>query len=150
MCDVKYDVTVILYISIRHTGNFLSMSYAAVAAENAPPLSQQPRPDPALLNTTPPTHSNIVDDTLKLNVVGPDFKEHRATTTSEAPKIDGFSDDYKPPKVDKPKRGLEDESRNVWGATKYYLFRPGIAGGLIGISTWYHLYIHMHLIYVIE
>jgi len=117
------------------------MSYAAVAAENAPPLSQQPRPDPALLNTTPPTHSNIVDDTLKLNVVGPDFKVHPATT-SEGPEIDGFSEDYQPPKANKPKKGLEDESRDVWGVTKYYLFRPGIAGGLIGISTWYtHIFI---------
>jgi hypothetical protein len=111
------------------------MSYAAVAAENAPPLSQQPRPDPALLNTTPPTHSNVVNDTLKLNIVGPDFKEHPA---SETPRI---NEDYKPPEASKPKKGLEDESRDFWGVTKYYLFRPGIAGGLIGISTCIYSYV---------
>src|SRR5258708_16853014 len=122
------------------------MSYAAVAAENAPPLSQQPHPDPALLNTTPPTHSNTVDDTLELNVVGTDIKVHPETSRSEGPKIDELSEGYQPPKANKPKKGLEDESRDVWGVTKYYLFRPGIAGGLIGISTWYRSYIHIRLI----
>jgi hypothetical protein len=115
-------------------------SYAAVAGENAPPLSQQPRPDPALLNTTPSTHSNIVDDNLKVNIVGPDFKEHPRTTISKAHKIDDSSEDYKvpaPTKGDRSKknfRDLEDERRDIWELTKYYLFRPGIAGGLIGIS----------------
>jgi hypothetical protein len=113
------------------------MSFATVAAENAPPVSQQPRPDPALLNTTSPTHSNIVDDTLKVNVVGPDFKEHPRTTTSEAPKVDDFNEDYQvpaSPNGNRSKKGLE-ESRNIWEVTKYYLFRPAVAGGLIGIST---------------
>jgi hypothetical protein len=120
------------------------MSYATVAAQNAPPASQQPRPNPALLNTTPPTHSNIVDDNLKVNVVGPDFKEHPRTTTSEAPKIDNSSKDYKvpaSPKADGPNKRIEDlEEESRWEMTKYYLFRPGVAGGLIGISTKYCSY----------
>ena len=114
------------------------MSYAAVAAENALPLSQQPRPDPALLNTTPSSHSNIVNDNLKVNVVGPDFKEHPRTSTSEAHKIDDLSEGHKVPphKAERSTKDLEDEDerRDMWEVTKYYLFRPGVAGGIIGIS----------------
>jgi len=113
------------------------MSYAAVVAENSQPASQQPRPNPALLNTTPPTHSNVADDTLKVNIVGPDFKEHPRTTTSEAFKIDDYAKDYQvnSPHIRERSKDREESEQvqNVWEVTKYYLFRPGVAGGLIGI-----------------
>lgn len=114
------------------------MSYAAVAAENAPPVSQQPRPDPALLNITHPTHSDITDDARKVNVVGPDSKEHPRTTISETAKIDNSTEIPATSKGDEFKKGLdelEEEGQNVWETAKYYLFRPGVAGGLIGIRT---------------
>jgi hypothetical protein len=37
------------------------MSYAAVTAHNAPPLSQQPHPDLGLLNTTAANDETIPD-----------------------------------------------------------------------------------------
>lgn len=58
------------------------MSYAAVAAHNAPPPSAQPHPDLALLSTEPPSHDNIADDAAKLNIVSSDFKSNPATLTS--------------------------------------------------------------------
>src|SRR4051812_30025494 len=60
------------------------MSYASIAAQNAPPLSEQPHPDTALLNTDPPTAPSTADDAAKVNVVAPDFRENPQTLTSEA------------------------------------------------------------------
>ena len=54
------------------------MSYASVAKANAPPLSEQPRPDPALL-TTPAdvSHGDIPDPAVNGVTVAPaDYKEH--------------------------------------------------------------------------
>jgi len=109
-----------------------SMSYASVAASNAPPLSQQPQPDPALLTTTPPTHCAVADDAAKVNIVGPGFKDHPRTYTSEANKII-YNDPVSSPSP-KPKKEPENEYENVWETTKSYLLQPGVAGGLIGIG----------------
>ncbi|KAF8070238.1 hypothetical protein FPV67DRAFT_1486715 [Lyophyllum atratum] len=117
------------------------MSYASVAATNAPPPSEQPHPDPALLNTTPPNAPNVIDDTAKINVVSPESKTHPATTTSEARRRiygDNDSDDEGPnpsknKKSNRRFKEVEAESLYLWEATKQYLFRPGVAGGLIGL-----------------
>jgi hypothetical protein len=46
------------------------MSYAAVIAHNAPPLSQQPHPDLGLLNTAATNDETIPDiDKAKVGVV---------------------------------------------------------------------------------
>lgn len=109
------------------------MSYASVAAANVPP--HQPRPDPALLHTSPPTHPAVADDAAKLNVVAPDFKQHPRTFTSEARKVisndngSSFS-----PLTQEPERESENDCFDVWETTKHYLFQPGVAGGVIGIS----------------
>ncbi|KAF7376047.1 Phospholipid-transporting ATPase [Mycena sanguinolenta] len=91
------------------------MSYAQVTAHNAAPLSQQPHPDPALLNTDPPTSSPYIDPTKKINVVpmnsNPNSHRPRSRRYEEA-KAEG---DY------------------LWESAKHYLFRPGVAGGLIGL-----------------
>jgi hypothetical protein len=105
------------------------MSYASVAASNAPPQS---RPDPALLTTTPPTHCAVADDTAKVNIVGPGFKDHPRTYTSEANKIIYY--DTGTPPSPKPKKEPENEYDNVWETAKSYLLQPGVAGGLIGIG----------------
>ncbi|KAJ3788644.1 hypothetical protein GGU11DRAFT_818618 [Lentinula aff. detonsa] len=106
------------------------MSYASVAGSNLPP--SQPRPDPALLNTEIPAASIVADDTSKVNVVHPDFKAHPATVYSE----------NRPPPDDAPSRKkysnrrlreAEAEGLYLWQIAKHYLFRPGVAGGLIGI-----------------
>lgn len=113
------------------------MSYAAVVAGNAEPASQQPHPNPSLLNTNPPTHSTVVDDSLKVNIVGPNFKEHLRSTTSET-KMDDSAQDPGSPKVDTPDKSmekLEEDSEDTWEVTKNHLFRPGVAGGLVGLST---------------
>ncbi|KAJ4468240.1 hypothetical protein J3R30DRAFT_3305713 [Lentinula aciculospora] len=104
------------------------MSYASVAGSNLPP--SQPRPDPALLNTDSPTASIVADDASKVNVVHPDFKEHPATVYSEnrlSP------DDVPSSKKNRRLREAEAEGLYLWQIAKEYLFRPGVAGGLIGI-----------------
>lgn len=123
------------------------MSYAQVAAHNAPPRSEQPRPDPALYNTEPPSHSNIADDMAKVSMVAPGFKDHPATVTSTSipyesppcpvsggvPPFPGSSN-----KGNNAKRHLhdaEEEAASLWDAAKHQLLRPGVAGGLLGVGT---------------
>ncbi|CAL1706984.1 unnamed protein product [Somion occarium] len=109
------------------------MSYASVTAHNAEPSSQQPHPDPALLNTEPPSADNIVDDATKVNIVSPDFKSNPATVTSES------KPEVVPPignKKDKTHRHVhraKEEGFHLWNVTKHYLFRPTVAGGLLGL-----------------
>jgi hypothetical protein len=58
------------------------MSYAAVTAHNAPPLSAQPHPDLGLLHTEDDRDATIPDvSTAKVNVVPHDFKQHPVTET---------------------------------------------------------------------
>lgn len=105
------------------------MSYAAVTAHNAPPLGDQPHPDPALLNTTPPQHPPIADDTAKVNIVAPDFKEHPRTYFVETVHEE-TGEDY-PEKKPTPRA----RESNVVDIVKQYLIRPGVAGGLIGLGA---------------
>ncbi|KAI5895139.1 uncharacterized protein SCHCODRAFT_02618691 [Schizophyllum commune H4-8] len=117
------------------------MSYAAVAAENAPPVSEQPHADPALLNTEPPHADNVADDTSKVTVVAPDFKEHPATVTSETAPPPDTMDNF-PEMPSSPSRGnkknrrlqeAEAEGAYLLEVAKRYLLRPGVAGGLVGL-----------------
>lgn len=116
------------------------MSYASVAAHDAPPPSEQPRPNPALLTTERSSASNVIDDTLKVNVVSSDFKENPATYTSERYVPEDIDDDLVDPgrKAVKGKRNrrfqeAQAEGIYLWEVTKHYLFRPGVAGGFIGL-----------------
>ncbi|KAJ6557191.1 hypothetical protein B0H10DRAFT_2121020 [Mycena sp. CBHHK59/15] len=93
----------------------IPMSYAQVAAHNAPPPDEQPHPDPVLLNTQPPTASPLIDSTKKVNIV-------------PMPK--------QPSQPARANRRLDEtkaEGMYLWESAKYYLFRPGVAGGLIGL-----------------
>lgn len=137
------------------------MSYAAVAAHNAPPLSQQPQPDQSLLNTDAPSADPIVDDTSKVNVVPQDFKENPRTATQESvvyeeessaardspqstpskSKVNGHanhsSSDSKESKRSKASRQVQEvqaEGVHMWESAKHYLLRPGVAGGLVGLG----------------
>lgn len=101
----------------------------------------QPRPDPALLTTERSSTSNVIDDTLKVNVVSSDFKENPATYTSERYVPEDIDDDLVDPgrKAVKGKRNrrfqeAQAEGIYLWEVTKHYLFRPGVAGGLIGLG----------------
>ncbi|KAI0743946.1 hypothetical protein C8Q80DRAFT_1272567 [Daedaleopsis nitida] len=126
------------------------MSYASVAAHNAPPPSQQPHPDPALLTTEPPSADNIAEDAAKVNIVAPDFKQHPATTTSIK---DIPSDKYSAPS--KRRRYIdeaEEEGLYIWNLAKQYLLHPAVFGGLLGIvniglvsGTAYTFYSKPHL-----
>ncbi|EKM54370.1 uncharacterized protein PHACADRAFT_196799 [Phanerochaete carnosa HHB-10118-sp] len=128
------------------------MSYASVAAHNAPPPALQPKPDPSLLTTEPPSQDNIADDAAKLNIVAPDFKQHPETTTSTAgvpiqpppqpvsggvpPTSSGSQPSREYRAADAAKRYVheaEEESLHLWTVAKQYLLRPGVAGGLLGI-----------------
>jgi hypothetical protein len=149
------------------------MSYASVAAHNAPPPSQQPRADPALLNTeTSHEVSAIADDTAKVGVVSQDFKEHPATVTSEAhivnqypnPSRSQYSDASSSKDKAKSKaREVEKKAENalhkaagegfyLWNLLRDQLLRPGVAGGLLGVvnlgvigGAGYAFYTHPHL-----
>jgi len=121
------------------------MSYASVTSHNVPPPSQQPHPDPSLLNTGPLSASNVADDGAKVNVVSSDFRSNPATFTSEAQIT--VNNDYEDITGTRPgsnrnkfkkdaKKGFreaEAEGEYVWEVTKQYLLRPGVAGGLIGL-----------------
>ncbi|KIK67009.1 hypothetical protein GYMLUDRAFT_238360 [Collybiopsis luxurians FD-317 M1] len=104
------------------------MSYAAVAGSNIPPT--QPQPDPALLNTEPPSASIVADDSAKVNLVHPQFKNHPATITSENRPP---PDDAPSSRKDRRFKEAEAEGLYLWNITKRYLFRPGVAGGLVGL-----------------
>jgi len=115
------------------------MSYASVASHNAPPPSKQPHADPSLLNTDPLSADNVADDAAKLNVVS---SSNPATFTSETQiTVDDEYDDltsgsHKRKLEKNAKKSLnevEAEGEYLWELTKQYLFRPGIAGGLIGL-----------------
>ncbi|THU95665.1 hypothetical protein K435DRAFT_778913 [Dendrothele bispora CBS 962.96] len=103
------------------------MSYAAAAASHLPP--NQPQPDPALLNTEIPQASIVVDDTSKINVVHPDFKDHPTTVTSQSRP----TPDTEKRKPRKYMREAEEEGLYLWQLTKRILLRPGVAGGLVGL-----------------
>ncbi|KAH7913881.1 hypothetical protein BJ138DRAFT_1058059 [Hygrophoropsis aurantiaca] len=117
------------------------MSYASVAATNAPPPASQPHPDPSLLTTATSSADNVADDTAKINVVSSDFKENPATYTSET-RLSEESDDIftsKPQRWESKGRHnkrlqeVEAEGEYIWEVAKQYLLRPGTAGGLIGL-----------------
>jgi len=106
-------------------------------------IKRTPHADPSLLNTQPSSADNIADDGAKVNVVSADFKSNPATYTSEGRiTIDDEYDDLpsnhddrkkKPKKANKGYREAEAEGEYIWEVTKQYLFRPGVAGGLIGL-----------------
>jgi hypothetical protein len=105
----------------------------------------QPHADPSLLNTQPSSVDNIADDGAKVNVVSADFKSNPATYTSEArmtfdDKYDDLAADHhdgknkQKKKAQKAYREVEVEGEYIWEVIKQYLFRPGVAGGLIGLG----------------
>lgn len=133
------------------------MSYAAVAAHNAPPLDQQPQPDQGLLNTDPPSADPVVDDTAKVNIVPQDFKENPRTVTQESvvyeespavgdfPQsrpsktnangyVNGHSKESKRSKASRQVQEVQAEGLYIWESAKHYLLRPGVAGGLVGLG----------------
>ena len=119
------------------------MSYASVTSHNAP--ADQPLPDPALLNTTKPTASGVADDTAKVGVVSPNFKQNPATTTSthRPPQYGEEESDSAPPhrtkkdnkaKAKKIARDAEREAIHWSTVAKELVLRPPVAGGLIGVG----------------
>ncbi|EIN11334.1 hypothetical protein PUNSTDRAFT_62791 [Punctularia strigosozonata HHB-11173 SS5] len=136
-------------------------------------LLRQPHPDPALLTTPDDVRDGtaVADDAAKVNLVPSDFKEHPATITSETEiRVPQTEEDVptgkgnaKAAKAKSKLHQLEDEARKdwskaqdegfyLWNVVKEQLFRPGVAGGLIGIvnvgllsSASYHLYTRPHL-----
>lgn len=98
-----------------------------------PPHPRQPQPDPALLNTTPPTAPSIdqVDKTAnKVNLVTP--------IRHVEDEDDDYDDnsDRRPRKerVNRHLKEVEAEGLYLWEATKHRLFQPGVAGGLVGLG----------------
>ncbi|KAJ7680212.1 hypothetical protein DFH06DRAFT_1162282 [Mycena polygramma] len=93
------------------------MSYAAVTAHNAPPLSEQPKPDPALYTTEADTTQPPPPTTAH----GPVMSRHTPTAPSSSGRGHNRLDETKA------------EGLYLWDSAKHYLLRPGVAGGLIGL-----------------
>ena len=94
----------------------------------------QPRPDPALLNTTPPSASSVIDETLKINFVPPTYPGHEPR-----PHVLEDDDDESPvPEKKSPakRRFKEAEAEGLYllEITKRYFLRPEVAGGFIGLG----------------
>ncbi|KAG6813322.1 hypothetical protein H0H92_012135 [Tricholoma furcatifolium] len=85
------------------------MSYASVAAANAPPPHLQA--NPALLNTDP--------------------------TANPPQQPEPLSDDHdEPKKKENPRlKEVKAEGLYLWHVAKHHLLQPGIAGGLIGVVS---------------
>ncbi|KAF7965385.1 hypothetical protein HWV62_44081 [Athelia sp. TMB] len=105
-------------------------------------MKTQPHADPALLNTVPGSASHVADDSAKVGVVSNDFKEHPATYTSEnRPEPAGYDEPLPSgdkrhkaeKKASRAYREAEAEGAYIWETAKHYLFRPGVAGGLVGL-----------------
>lgn len=120
------------------------MSYASVAANNAPPLEEQPHPDPALLNATPPHHSAILNDASKVTLVPPEFKEKLRSPTPPAVadlQFDSSSETRQSnvnssgSKTQRREPSQERPEHSAFELIKHYFFRPSVAGGLIGLGT---------------
>lgn len=78
-----------------------------------------------------------------MNLVSPGYKSHPATSTSEAhadyddDNDDAFPSSNNPKKRKRANKRLEEveaEGLYLWEVTKHYLLRPGVAGGLVGLS----------------
>ncbi|EJD35575.1 hypothetical protein AURDEDRAFT_108923 [Auricularia subglabra TFB-10046 SS5] len=131
------------------------MSYATVAATNAPPPSQQPHANPALLNTGRSPNLLPVDaHNEKVQIASPGFKEHPSTVTSEyIPPTDeelerkygstgpsshrshnqAEKDKHRRDKAKEHLHRAEHEAETAWEYAKTQILRPGVAGGILGI-----------------
>ncbi|KIM45025.1 hypothetical protein M413DRAFT_441669 [Hebeloma cylindrosporum] len=107
------------------------MSYASVAANNAPPPSEQPKPDPALLNTVPD------NDTAKANTILNDARASQADEHLEMDPEDNFppleSTFSRSSKGSKRLKEAEAEGLYLWETAKHYLIRPGVGCGILGL-----------------
>ncbi|KAJ7282837.1 hypothetical protein C8J57DRAFT_52894 [Mycena rebaudengoi] len=98
------------------------MSYAAVAAHHAPPPSQQPHADPALLNTTP---ESVPPPGVTASGM--------PSTSSSKPDPSHSSQRERERRMHRHIEETKAEGAYLWDTAKHYLFRPGVAGGLIGL-----------------
>lgn len=134
------------------------MSYAAVAARNAPSPVDQPRPDPGLLTTESDVGEGaaIIDSSSKLNVVAPEFREHPHTdfegipadSGSRGPPVgrDGRTpanpvkasefvvSDGSVPKQPRRRHPHREDAFTLWQQVLDYVVRPQVAGGLLGVG----------------
>ncbi|TFY76038.1 hypothetical protein EWM64_g7971 [Hericium alpestre] len=112
------------------------MSYASVASQNAPPPSEQPHADPSLLTTetTPPPPT--VDDTLKVNLVPTDFKQHPSTVTSQIGDQLRAPDEATRP-MSRKKSSDSRGARKTWFERVFGMpvFTSSVAGGLLAVAN---------------
>jgi len=108
------------------------MSYASV---DAPPPSEQPNPDPALLNTT---HVVPDNDTVKVNAVLSDDTPASGADHLELDPEDSFpspeSRFSRPSKGHKRLQEVEAEGLYLWETAKHYLIRPSVGCGVLGLG----------------
>ncbi|KAG8688438.1 hypothetical protein FRC08_011439 [Ceratobasidium sp. 394] len=123
------------------------MSYASVAAHNAPPASQQPHPDQNLYTTQHDVSGGSLPDVSRnVNVAPHDFKSNPHTVTSETtPAHYESSDDEGGNRTGSSKKraakerarktldDAEEEGLYIWNQFKERIMRPGTAGGILGV-----------------
>ncbi|KAF8322191.1 hypothetical protein DL93DRAFT_2124049 [Clavulina sp. PMI_390] len=125
-------------------------SYAAITKENREPLSEQPHPDTALLNTEPPApgETSLPDgDSSKITVAPAGWKEEpkyvadqirEETERAKAAMSDAINNSASsgPSKRDKAKATAdkaEKEGLELWEQAQRVLLQPGVAGGILGL-----------------
>ncbi|KAG8746828.1 hypothetical protein FRC10_003350 [Ceratobasidium sp. 414] len=120
------------------------MSYASVAARNAPSQSQQPHPDQNLYTTQQDVSGGALPDvSRKVNAAPHDFKSNPHTATSEITPAhyetsddEGTDSSKKHTTKERARRTLDDaeeEGLYLWNQLKERIMRPGTAGGLLGV-----------------
>lgn len=144
MYDIIRQSDITLHASGSRPLFATAMSYASVAAFNAPPPSEQPKPDPALLNTSLPTGTHVVadNDTAKVNTVLPDFKNAHDTRPYEADREPDPEDSFpstessfsRPSNENKRLQEVDAEGLYIWQTAQHYLTRPGVGYGILGLG----------------
>jgi len=130
------------------------MSYASVAKDNREPLSQQPHPDTALLNTERTEEVSLPDaDNTKVSIVLPEYDEHpKSAAQNVNAQISAAQERIKEPmdtrtgnvngsakRKERKERAKEvsdeheEKGLRLWAQAKQKLLQPGVVGGLFGV-----------------
>lgn len=115
-------------------------TYASVAAQNAPPPSEQPHPDPSLLTTESENPDPVPDLKTKVAIVPTDFKEYLPAEDADA-EVPELIDDSAAGggegrggrRGGRRSRETAAEGTYLWRRMKHFLFQPEVAGGLVGL-----------------
>ncbi|KAI5981505.1 hypothetical protein EDC04DRAFT_2849349 [Pisolithus marmoratus] len=110
-------------------------TYASVAAQNAPPPSDQPHPDPSLLTKEtgdPEPALPDIQDKVTIYLPSDDAGADVPELIDESSQGGGEEKGAGAP--DGPRESVT-EGTHLWRQMKRFVFQPEVAGGLIGLSA---------------